>query len=98
MAAWLWNEPTPEWTRRPNAKDDLRDEAIALRGAGLTVPEISAKLGLAESTAYLWVRHIPLDATSQRAHGRRSAHSRRISETRWEPLRQKRAADRAATS
>ncbi|MEV4636178.1 helix-turn-helix domain-containing protein [Actinoplanes sp. NPDC049548] len=96
MAAWLWNKPTPEWTRRPNAKDDLRNEAIALRREGLTVPEIATKLGVAKSTAYLWVRHIPLDATSERAHERRSAHSRRISETRWEPLRQKRDADRAA--
>ncbi|WP_199510509.1 helix-turn-helix domain-containing protein [Nucisporomicrobium flavum] len=98
MAAWLWNEPTPEWTRRPNAKDDLRDRAVDLRHAGYTVPEIAAELNVSKSTAYLWVRHLPLDETSERAHERRSEHSRRIAETRWEPLRQKRDADRAATN
>lgn len=98
MAAWLWNEPTPDWTRRPNAKDDLRDQAVDLRREGLTVPEIATKLKVSKSTAYLWVRHLPLDETSERAHERRSEHSRRIAETRWEPLRQKRDADRAATN
>ncbi|BCJ53963.1 hypothetical protein Asp14428_54380 [Actinoplanes sp. NBRC 14428] len=98
MAAWLWNEPTPEWTRRPNAKDDLRAEAVALRQDGHTVPDIATKLGVAKSTAYLWVRHLPLDESSERARERRSEHSRRISETRWEPLRQKRDAERAATN
>jgi len=98
MAAWLWNEPTPEWTRRPNAKDDLRNEAVDLRQKGCTVPEIATKLNVSKSTAYLWVRHLPLDETSERAHERRSEHTRRMAEARWEPLRQKRDADRAATN
>ncbi|MFI5493017.1 helix-turn-helix domain-containing protein [Actinoplanes sp. NPDC051859] len=98
MAAWLWNEPVPEWTRRPNAKDELRAEAVTLREQGGTVPEIAVQLGVAKSTVYLWVRHLPLDETSERAQRRRREHSRRISETRWEPLRQKRDSERAATN
>jgi len=98
MATWLWDEPTPEWTRRPRAKDDLRAQAITMRQAGATVPEIAAALTVSKSTAYLWVKHLPLDETSERAQQRRSEHSRRISETRWEPMRQKRDADRAATN
>ncbi|GAA3335936.1 hypothetical protein GCM10020358_06180 [Amorphoplanes nipponensis] len=96
MAAWLRDEPTPEWTRRPRAKDDLRARAVALRQGGATVPEIAAALSISKSTAYLWVRHLPLDETSEQAQRRRSEHSRRVSETRWEPLRKKRDADRAA--
>jgi transposase len=98
MATWLWDEPTPEWTRRPRAKDDLRAQAITMRQAGATVPEIAEALTVSKSTAYLWVKHLPLDETSERAQQRRSEHSRRISETRWEPMRKKRDADRAATN
>jgi hypothetical protein len=96
MTGWLSGEPTPAWTRRPRAKDDLRAQAVALRHNGETVPQIAQALGVSKSTAYLWVKHLPLDETSERAHQRRSEHSRRISETRWEPLRKKRDADRAA--
>jgi transposase len=96
MTAWLRDEPTPEWTRRPRAKDDLRARAVALREAGATVPAIAEALQVSKSSAYLWVRHLPLDETSERAQQRRSENSRRISEARWEPMRRKRDADRAA--
>lgn len=98
MAEWLWGAPTPEWTRRPNAKDELRAEAVALRRAGWTVPEIAQKVGVARSTAYQWVKHLPLDATAERAHERRSERSRRVAEARWEPLRRARDAERADTN
>ena len=98
MAAWLGDAPTPDWTRRPRAKDEVRVRAVAMREAGATVPEIAEALQVAKSTAYVWVRHLPLDETSERAQQRRSEHSRRISEARWEPLRKKRDADRAATN
>jgi Homeodomain-like domain len=98
MTRWLGDEPAPAWTRRPRAKDDLREQAIALRRGGETVPAIATKLGVAKSTAYLWVRHLPLDETSENAQQRRRDHAQRISETRWEPLRRKRDEDRAATN
>jgi transposase len=95
MAAWLWQEPTPEWTRRPTAKDDLRAEAVVLRRAGCTVPQIAERLGVAKSSAYHWVKHLPLEATAERAHERRSRRAKQVAEARWEPLRKQRDAERA---
>ena len=37
--------PPPEWTKRPNAKDDLRAKARELRIQGWTYDQIEAELG-----------------------------------------------------
>jgi transposase len=85
LTDWLRGIQPPEWTRRPNAKDDLRDKAIELRKQGWSVNDLAVRLGVAKSTAYLWVKHIPLDPDSDRARekqvhaakmiaGRREAH------------------------
>ena len=55
----LKNEPPPEWTLRPNAKDELRASARELRGQGLDYEEIAAALGVAKSSVSLWVRDLP---------------------------------------
>ncbi|MFF7881645.1 hypothetical protein ACH40F_17100 [Streptomyces sp. NPDC020794] len=52
-------EPPPEWTKRPNAKDDLPDRARELRGQGWTYNEIQAELGCSKSSVSLWVRDLP---------------------------------------
>ncbi|MFJ8020397.1 hypothetical protein [Streptomyces sp. NPDC096311] len=52
-------EPPPEWTKRPNAKDDLRKRARELRGQGWTYNEIQAELGCSKSSVSLWVRDLP---------------------------------------
>ncbi|MCX4454645.1 hypothetical protein OG585_18455 [Streptomyces sp. NBC_01340] len=52
-------EPPPEWTKRPNAKDDLRERARELRGQGWTYNEIQAELGCSKSSVSLWVRDLP---------------------------------------
>ncbi|NMI58894.1 MULTISPECIES: hypothetical protein [unclassified Streptomyces] len=52
-------EPPPEWTKRPNAKDDLRDRSRELRGQGWTYNEIQAELGCSKSSVSLWVRDLP---------------------------------------
>ncbi|WP_369247155.1 hypothetical protein [Streptomyces sp. R41] len=52
-------EPPPQWTKRPNAKDDLRDRARELRRQGWTYNEIQAELGCSKSSASLWVRDLP---------------------------------------
>ncbi len=36
----LDGEPPPEWTKRPNAKDDLRAAAREMRTRGMTYDEI----------------------------------------------------------
>ncbi|MER8030909.1 helix-turn-helix domain-containing protein [Streptomyces bauhiniae] len=52
-------EPAPEWTKRPNAKDDLRERARKLRLQGWTYNEIQAELGCSKSSVSLWVRDLP---------------------------------------
>src|SRR6266550_4878410 len=51
--------PPPEWTRRPNAKDDLRVKARELREQGLAYNQIAAELGVSKSSVSLWVRDLP---------------------------------------
>ena len=55
----LRGEPPPEWTRRPNAKDELRTKARDLRLRGLDYEEIVARLGVSKSSVSLWVRDLP---------------------------------------
>ncbi|MEH0841734.1 helix-turn-helix domain-containing protein [Micromonospora sp. CPCC 205711] len=87
--------PPPAWTRRPRARDDLRAEAVALRGEGLSVGEIAGRLGVAKSTAYLWVRHLPLDRDGAAERERRRAHSKVMTDAQWGAHRQARDAARA---
>ncbi|MGX1762456.1 hypothetical protein ACWIG5_37140 [Streptomyces lydicus] len=51
--------PAPDWTRRPNAKDDLREHARELRKEGRTYDEIQVELGCSKSSISLWVRDLP---------------------------------------
>lgn len=92
---WLRGVPPPAWTRRPNAKDDLRERALGLRSDGWSVNDIALELGVARSTAFQWVRHLPLDPDSDRARIKRE-HARKMTEARWADRRQERAAERAA--
>jgi transposase len=55
----LAGEPPPEWTRRPNAKDDLHAQARRLREQGLGYNQIAAELGVSKSSVSLWVRDLP---------------------------------------
>jgi transcriptional regulator with XRE-family HTH domain len=55
----LAGEPPPEWTRRPRAKDDLRDKARQLREQGLDLARIATELGVSKSSVSLWVRDLP---------------------------------------
>jgi transposase len=67
VARWIQRLPVPGWTKRPNAKDELRSRAAALRADGWSVPDIARELGVARSTAWLWVREQPLDRSGERA-------------------------------
>ncbi|MCZ4511559.1 hypothetical protein O3Q52_25890 [Streptomyces sp. ActVer] len=55
----LEGEPAPEWTKRPNAKDDLRAQARKLRLQGWTYDRIQVELGCSKSSISLWVRDLP---------------------------------------
>ena len=90
----LKDEPPPEWTLRPNAKDDLRAKARELRGQGLDYEEIAAALGVAKSSVSLWVRDLPIPARLSYAECRkRSAEGAR---RYWETERPAREARHAA--
>lgn len=49
----------PAALRRPNAKDDVRQAALALRRAGASYADVVAELGISKSTCSLWLRDIP---------------------------------------
>jgi len=50
----LKGTPPPDWTRRPNAKDDVRAQARELRAQGLAYHEIAARLGVSKSSVSLY--------------------------------------------
>ncbi|QLQ39183.1 helix-turn-helix domain-containing protein [Micromonospora robiginosa] len=93
--ALLRGVPPPEWTRRPRARDDVRAEALRLRAVGRSVNQIAEQLGVAKSTAYQWVRHLPLDPDPVAAE-RRRAHSKAMTDARWGAYRESRDAAQAA--
>src|SRR5437763_6404734 len=57
---WLKDVPAPEWTLRPTAKDDLREQAVCLRKEGKSYGEIMQVLSVSKSTLSLWLRDLPL--------------------------------------
>jgi transposase len=59
LTGFLRGVPPPDWTRRPNAKDELRTAARSLRNLGLDYDEIVARLGVSKSSVSLWVRDLP---------------------------------------
>ncbi|WP_328944277.1 hypothetical protein OG259_24880 [Streptomyces sp. NBC_00250] len=80
-------EPPPEWTKRPNAKDDLRDRARALRLEGMTYDQIQVELGCSKSSISLWVRDLPKPEpryTDEERRARMNAGLARLRATRDE--------------
>ncbi|MFJ2825052.1 hypothetical protein ACIO7M_28660 [Streptomyces toxytricini] len=59
LSRLLEGEPPSDWTRRPNAKDDLRARARELRLQGMTYDRIQLELGCSKSSISLWVRDLP---------------------------------------
>ena len=59
LAEALQGVPPQPWSRRPRAKDDLRDAARELRARGYTYLEIVAELGVSKGSASLWCRDMP---------------------------------------
>ncbi|MEU5077691.1 MULTISPECIES: hypothetical protein [Streptomyces] len=75
----LEGEPPPAWTKRPNAKDDLRDRARELRLQGWTYDRIQLELGCSKGSISLWVRDLP------NPEGRDPAEQAKLaSRKRWE--------------
>src|SRR5260370_11067095 len=90
----LQGEPPPEWTRRPNAKEERRARARELRRQGRDYEEIAAALGVSKSSVSLWVRDMPRPARLSYAECRkRSAEG---AARYWAAERPAREAQRAA--
>ncbi|MFF7204781.1 hypothetical protein [Streptomyces sp. NPDC008141] len=88
----LEGEPPPEWTKRPNAKDDLRARARELRLAGMTYDAIQLELGCSKSSISLWVRDLP---KPERRRTREEASA--IARRGWEATLQRRDTERRET-
>ncbi|MEU5060788.1 MULTISPECIES: hypothetical protein [unclassified Streptomyces] len=88
----LDGEPAPEWTKRPNAKDDLRDRARELRLQGWTYDQIQVELGCSKSSISLWVRDLP---KPERKRTREEASA--IARRGWEATLQRREEGRQKT-
>src|SRR5258708_31048756 len=71
LSAALKDTPPAEWTRRPNAKDDLRENARELRTQGRSYNEIAAQLGVSKSSVSLWVRDLPCPERFAYVHSER---------------------------
>jgi transposase len=69
---WLRGVPAPEWTKRPRAKDDLREKAVAMRKEGYSYGDIRQSLGVPKSTLSNWVQDIALDEEHASALRRRN--------------------------
>ncbi|RSO07950.1 hypothetical protein DMH18_23600 [Streptomyces sp. WAC 06783] len=87
----LQGEPPPDWTRRPNAKDDLRARARELRGRGMTYDEIQVELGCSKSSISLWVRDLP------KPPRRSSEQASAIAKRGWETTLRRREEERQRT-
>jgi transposase len=91
---FLRGVPPPDWTRRPNARDDLRDKARQLRAEGLNYNQITVRLGVSKSSVSLWVRDLPtppgLSYEENRRRSKEGAHRY------WEKERKVRQAHQAS--
>lgn len=94
LGAALRGVPPADWTRRPNAKDELRAAARELRTQGMDYEEIAAELGVAKSSVSLWVRDLPIPARLSYEERRRRAAAG--VDRYWEAERPAREARRAA--
>ncbi|MEU0676205.1 hypothetical protein ABZ330_25570 [Streptomyces sp. NPDC006172] len=88
----LEGEAPPDWTKRPNAKDDLRDRARELRLQGWTYDQIQVELGCSKSSISLWVRDLPRPERK-----RSSEEAAAIARRGWEATPQRREEERQHT-
>ncbi|MBW8735961.1 MAG: hypothetical protein JF621_02095 [Streptomyces turgidiscabies] len=91
-------EPPPAWTKRPRAKDDLRERARELRKQGWTYNRIQTELGCSKSSVSLWVRDLPhpeLKCTPKEQRERMNAGLARLQASRQQ---EREAAKQAAAT
>ncbi|GHF77992.1 helix-turn-helix domain-containing protein [Streptomyces griseosporeus] len=94
----LQGEPPPEWTKRPNAKDDLRARARELRQQGWTYNQIQAELGCSKSSVSLWVRDLPHPEPKCTPEERRARMNAGLARLRSSQDREREALKKAAAA
>lgn len=92
--------PPTEWTRRPDARDDLRAQARELRARQYTMLEIARELGVAKSSVSLWTRDMPREGriSSEEIRARKAARAPSMSRAYWAEESPRREAARRAIS
>ncbi|AKJ12643.1 hypothetical protein ABB07_22215 [Streptomyces incarnatus] len=91
-------EPPPEWTKRPRAKDALRERARELRRQGWTYNEIQAELGCSKSSVSLWVRDLPHPEPKRTPEEQRARMNAGLARLRAEQDRERAATKQAAAA
>ncbi|MEU3251327.1 hypothetical protein [Streptomyces sp. NPDC006997] len=94
----LEGEPPPEWTRRPNAKDDLRERARELRRQGWTYDQIQVELGCSKSSISLWVRDLPKPEPRRTPEEQRALMHEGLAQLRAHQHREQEAVRQAASA
>jgi transposase-like protein len=87
---WVADLPPPEWTRRPNAKDEARQRARELRLGGRSLKQIAGELSVATSTVSTWVRDLPVPPGLRE----QARHAQRMNGERWVRERARREEER----
>jgi hypothetical protein len=67
LTEWLRDIPRPEWTKRPRAKDHLREAALSMRLEGRSYREIKEVLGVSKSSLSEWLRDVPITEEQREA-------------------------------
>lgn len=96
LSRLVQGEPPAEWTKRPRAKDDLRDRARELRRQGRTYNEIQAELGCSKSSVSLWVRDLPHPEPKCTPEEQRARMNAGLARLRAEQDRERQAIKQAA--
>jgi hypothetical protein len=91
---WLKDVPPPDWTKRPGAKDGLREQAIAMRKDGKSYREIREVIPVSKSSLSLWLKDVVL-TDEQRERFKQLNHNGRTKAART--IQARRLARQAAT-
>jgi transposase len=100
LNGFLRGVAAPDWTRRPNAKDELHAQARDLRAQGLDYRMIAARLGVSKSSVSLWVRDLPTPQglSTQEVRERAAEGSRQYQARRREARDARRANERGGAA
>ncbi|HVE47760.1 MAG TPA: hypothetical protein VNA57_13555 [Acidimicrobiales bacterium] len=100
LTKWLKGIPPPEWTKRPRAKDHLRERAVAMRLEGGSYQEIKEVIGVSKGTLSLWLGDLALPEERRLEIGERRvvANQRRAAAVRSQRIRRAEAIVRKSRS